>query len=205
MDFTHHTGDGSTGSGCDSRSNEVITTAGALGQIPVGQECRLGNERGSTSRRLLLLCGLVDRGEGTHVDLEVLLLQVLVYDMLAACFVDLVLSGSFSSDLRHLASRRRIDKRIRTVLSECDLRRAVDSNESVLVRLLAVFIDKTAGQHAHLVTIQHRDVGESSGLDVVATVLGEEHRNVGVGKVCNERTVAGLGERRVTTPFLLYR
>lgn len=82
---THHAGDGSARSGGDSRSHEVITTAGALGQVPVGQECGLGDERRGTSCRLLLLRGLVDRGQSTHINLEVLLLKELVYSKLAIC------------------------------------------------------------------------------------------------------------------------
>lgn len=82
---THHAGNGSARGGGDSRSHEVITTAGALGQVPVGQECGLSDERRGTSCRLLLLCGLVDRGQSTHINLEVLLLQELVCFMLEKC------------------------------------------------------------------------------------------------------------------------
>lgn len=92
---------------------------------------------------------------------------------------------------------------ILTVLGEGDLAGAVDGNESVLIRLLRVLVDETARQHGHLVSVENRDVGESSGLDVVATVLGEEHRDVRVGEVGSERAVPGLGERGVAAPFLL--
>ena len=42
---THHAGNGSARGGGDSRGHQVITTAGALGKVPVGQECGLGDER----------------------------------------------------------------------------------------------------------------------------------------------------------------
>lgn len=92
---------------------------------------------------------------------------------------------------------------IRTVLHECDLRGAVDGDKSVLIGLLGVLVDQTAGKHGHLVAVQNRDVGESPGLDVVAAVLREEDRDVRVGELFSESTVARLLERRVSTPFLL--
>lgn len=78
----------------------------------------------------------------------------------------------------------------RTVLHECDLRGAVDGDKSVLIRLLSVLVDQTAGKHGHLVAVQNRDVGESPGLDVVAAVLGEEDRDVRVGEFLSQRAVA---------------
>jgi hypothetical protein len=77
-----------------------------------------------------------------------------------------------------------------TVLHERDLLGAVDGDESVLVRLLRVFVHQTAGEDGHLVAVQNRHVGESPRLDIVATVLREEDRNVCVGEFFNERTVA---------------
>lgn len=177
---TYHAGDGSARGGGDSRSHKVITTAGPLRQVPVGQEGRLGDERGGTSCSLLLLSGLVDRGQGGHVDLEVLLLQEIVCDMLAIC----------STGISGLVFQGRLHWLVHTVLQECDLRRAVNSDESVLIRLLSVLIHQTAGKHGHLVAVQNRNVGESPGLDVVATVLGEEDRDVCVGEFLSEGAVA---------------
>lgn len=79
---------------------------------------------------------------------------------------------------------------VHTVLHKCDLLGAVDGDKSVLIRLLGVLVDQTAGKHGHLVAVQNRDVGESTGLDVVATVLGEEDGDVGVGEFRGERAVA---------------
>lgn len=102
------------------------------------------------------------------------------------------------------ASHRRKHGRLHTVLHECDLGGAVDGDESVLVRLLRVLVHQTAGEDGHLVAVKNRHVGERPGLDVVATVLREEDRDVCVGELLNERTVAGLLEGGVSAPFLLF-
>lgn len=83
-----------------------------------------------------------------------------------------------------------INKLVHTVLSKSDLRGAVDGDKSVLIGLLRVLVDQTAGKHGHLVAVQNRDVGESTRLDVVATVLGEEDGDVRVGEFRGERAVA---------------
>lgn len=79
---------------------------------------------------------------------------------------------------------------LHTVLHECDLRGAVDGDKSVLITLLSVFVNQTAGENGHLVTVQNRHVCESPGLDIVATVLREEDRDVCVGEFRNKRAVA---------------
>lgn len=77
----------------------------------------------------------------------------------------------------------------------------IDLNETVVVLLLGVFVDETAGEGlGHLLTVKGLHFAEVAGLDFVAAVLGEEDGDRGVGKVLGEDIVATLGVGRVAAP-----
>jgi hypothetical protein len=77
----------------------------------------------------------------------------------------------------------------------------VNGDKTVLVGLLEVHVDDTTGPDiSHLVAVKDRDVGELARLDLVATVLGKEDRDIVVLEVLGLDVVTGLGEGRVTAP-----
>jgi hypothetical protein len=77
----------------------------------------------------------------------------------------------------------------------------VDLNESVVVGLLGVFVDKTTGEDtAHLGAVESGNLSELTRRRLVATVLGEEHGDRVVGVVLHLCLPVGGGERRLTAP-----
>jgi hypothetical protein len=71
------------------------------------------------------------------------------------------------------------------VFTEVNFVSAGDVDQAVVVFALGVFVDQTTGHDTHLLTVENRDVGESAGLDIVASILREENWNTGVAKEIN--------------------
>lgn len=84
---------------------------------------------------------------------------------------------------------------------ECDGAVVVDLDETVVVLLLGVFVNETAGEGlGHFLAVEGLHFGEVAGLDFVAAVLGEEDGDRGVGEVLGEDIVAALSVGRVAAP-----
>jgi len=84
---------------------------------------------------------------------------------------------------------------------EADTAVLVLLNQTVLVVLLGPLVDETTGESlSHLLAVESLNLGEDTGLDLVAAILGEENRHGRVGEVVRQDVVATRLVRSLATP-----
>jgi hypothetical protein len=89
------------------------------------------------------------------------------------------------------------------VFTEVNLVSAGNVDKAIVVLALRILVDQATGHDTHLLTVENRDIGESTGLDIVASIFREENGDTGVTKEINQLVVARLLEGAIAAPIIL--
>jgi hypothetical protein len=71
------------------------------------------------------------------------------------------------------------------VFTEVNLVSAGNVDKAIVVLALRILVYQATGHDTHLLTVENRDIGESTGLDIIASIFREENGDTGVAKEIN--------------------